>query len=170
MTAFVFKPIRVFHFAMARSYVVRDCILIAFDIPRYLINKGGFLQNGEMLYHKTNRTASAVFRSVIKHLGSDESTKEVRRNARLQLAFLPTLLSCSHHFLRALLLNGARFKLFCLLSKWLSSERFLRRRDPLLRGMTSTCISYEALFPMPVFTLSKLGFCNMPKTYPVKLR
>ena len=39
----------------------------------------GFLQNGEMLYihHKTNRTASTVPRSV----GSDESTREVRRNA-----------------------------------------------------------------------------------------
>ena len=62
------------------AYVVRVCILITFGIPRYLINKGGFLQNGEMLYHKTNRTASTVLCSVIKHLGNDESTQAVRRN------------------------------------------------------------------------------------------
>ena len=56
------------------AYVVRICILIAFDIPRYPTNKGGFLQNGEMLYHKTNRITSTMLRSVIKYLRSYEIT------------------------------------------------------------------------------------------------
>ena len=42
--------------------------------------------------------------------------QEVGKNARLRLAFLPTLLSCSRHLLRALFLNGARLKLVYLLS------------------------------------------------------
>ena len=57
-----------------------------------------------------------MLRSEIKHLASAESTQEVGKNARLRLAFLPTLLSCSRHLLRALFLNGARLKLVYLLN------------------------------------------------------
>ena len=50
-----------------------------FRYPKILVNKGGFLQNGEMLYHKTNRTASTMLRSVIKHLGSEEKRTPAAR-------------------------------------------------------------------------------------------
>ena len=56
---------------------------------------------------ETNKPGSSVLRSEIKHLASAKSTQEVGKNARLWLAFLPTLLSFSHRLLRALFLNGA---------------------------------------------------------------
>ena len=52
--------------------------------------------------HKTNREALAVLSSVIKDLGSGDSTQEVDRNTRLRLVFPHTLLSCSCRFLRSL--------------------------------------------------------------------
>ena len=39
--------------------------------------------------------------SVVKHLGSGDSTQEVERNTRLRLVFPPTLLSCYRRFLSA---------------------------------------------------------------------
>ena len=77
-------------------------------------NKDSLIQ---VLCYKTNKPSSSVLRSEKKHLASAESTQVVWKNARLRLAFLPTLLSCSRHLLRALFLNGARLKLVYLLLK-----------------------------------------------------
>ena len=43
--------------------------------------------------------------------------EEVGRNTRLRLVFLPTLLSCSNRFLRALQRNRAQSRLLYLLNK-----------------------------------------------------
>ena len=54
-----------------------------------------------MIYYKNkkkNREALTVFCSVVKHLGSGQSTQEARGNAGLRLVFLPTLLSYSSRF------------------------------------------------------------------------
>ena len=66
------------------------------------VNAGG---NKRILYHKTNKEASTVLCSVVKHLGSGRSTQEVGRSSRLRLLFPPTLLSCSSRFLRTLQQN-----------------------------------------------------------------
>ena len=50
--------------------------------------------------------------SVVKHLGSDQSTQEVGKFFRIRPVFLPTLLSCSSRFLRALPQNRAQSRLF----------------------------------------------------------
>ena len=77
------------------------------------VNAGG---NKGILYHKTNKEASTVLCSVVKHLGSSQSTQEVGRNTRLRVVFPPTLLSCSSRFLRALQQNRAQSRLLYLLT------------------------------------------------------
>ena len=39
---------------------------------------------GQALYHKTNKEALSVLCSVVKHLGSGDSTQEVGRNTHLR--------------------------------------------------------------------------------------
>ena len=55
-----------------------------------------------------------MLRTVIKHAGSDESTREVKGEHEPQGECFSSLLECSRHFLSALLLYGAREKLFYL--------------------------------------------------------
>ena len=53
-------------------------------------NKGKFVRKIiDSVYHKTNKKASTVHCSVIKHSGSGESTQEVGRNARLSARVSP---------------------------------------------------------------------------------
>ena len=52
-------------------------------------NKGKFVRQIIDFYHKTNKKASTVLCSVIKHSGSGESTQEVGRNARLSARISP---------------------------------------------------------------------------------
>ena len=70
-----------------------------------------------ILHYKANRKALTALCSVVKHLGSGQSTQEVRRNTRLRLVFLPTILSCSSRFLRALQPNRAQLRLLYLLNR-----------------------------------------------------
>ena len=76
---------------------------------------GGGGGNKRILYHKTNKEASTVLCSVVKHLGSGLSTQEVGRNTRLRLVFPPTLLLCSSRSLCALQQNRAQSRLLYLL-------------------------------------------------------
>ena len=77
-----------------------------------------------ILYYEANREALTVLCSVIKHLGSGWSTQEIGRNTRLRLVFLPTLLSCSNRFLRALQQNRAHSRLLYLLIKGRLGRQF----------------------------------------------
>ena len=60
----------------------------------------------------TNEEAFTELCSVVKHLGSGDSTQEVGRNTRLRLVFLPTFFSCYRHFLRALQRNRAQYEAY----------------------------------------------------------
>ena len=74
----------------------------------------GVWGNKMILYHKTNKEGSTVPCSVVKHLRSGLSTKEVGRNTGLRLVFSLTLLSCSSRFLRPLQQNRAQSRLLYL--------------------------------------------------------
>ena len=78
-------------------------------------NAWGNYWNYWILYYETNKDSSTVLCSVVKHLGSGQSTQEVGRNTRLRLVFPPILLSCSSRFLRALQQNRAQSRLLYLL-------------------------------------------------------
>ena len=57
---------------------------------------------------RRNKEASTVVGSVVRHLGSGDSTQEVERNTRQRLVFTPTPRLCYRHFLRALQQNRAQ--------------------------------------------------------------
>ena len=71
-------------------------------------------ENNGILYHKTNKEASTVLCSVVKHLRRGDSTQDVGRNTRLRRVS-PALLSCYRRFLRALQQNRAQSRLLYLL-------------------------------------------------------
>ena len=79
---------------------------IAFKIER---NAWGVLRDFSSW---KNRKVFTVVCSVLKQLGCGQSTQEVERNTQLKLIFLPTPLSCSSRFLRALQQNRAQSKPF----------------------------------------------------------
>ena len=65
--------------------------------------------------YNTNRTAStrSAVKEAMRAQEAMRALKKYRERARLRLAFLPTLLSCSpHSWVCTVLLNGAQLKLF----------------------------------------------------------
>ena len=99
-------------------------LLFALEIKFVLKIESNVWEIERILYYETNRETLTVLCSVVKHLGSGWSTQEMGTNTLLRLVFLPTLLSCSNGFLRALQQNRAHSRLLYLLIKGRLGRQF----------------------------------------------
>ena len=70
-----------------------DAFSVRWENKVCFLNKGECVRKLKVLHHNTNKQASPVLCSAVKHLGSGWSTQNVGRNTRLRFVFSPTLLS-----------------------------------------------------------------------------
>ena len=104
-------------FALGCSLWIVSFGLLALEINFVLKIESNAEGISWILHYKANRKALTALCSVVKHLGSGQSTQEVGRNMRRSRVFLPTLLSCSSRFLCALQPNRTQLRLLYLLNR-----------------------------------------------------